>query len=54
MKTSIKITVSCLRKHGSVTAEMLEEMYPCTDEAVCPVELIAHGLPHRVLKRHQD
>ena len=39
---------------AEITGEMLEEMYPCTDEEVCPVELIAHGLPHRVLKHHQD
>jgi hypothetical protein len=29
---------------------MLEGMYPGTPEEVCPVELVAHGLPHRVLK----
>jgi zinc transport system ATP-binding protein len=31
---------------GEVTAEMLEEAYGC------PVELIAHGVPHRVLADH--
>jgi len=29
-----------------ITPEMLEETY------LCPIELIAHGLPHRVLKKH--
>lgn len=31
---------------GELTAEMLEEAYGC------PVELIAHGVPHRVLAEH--
>lgn len=35
-----------------ITGDMLETMYPCTKEEVCPVELVAHGLPHRVLKDH--
>jgi len=53
-------SVACVNKQlhhhhqAEITGEMLEEMYPCTDEEVCPVELIAHGLPHRVLKHHQD
>jgi len=53
-------SVACINKRlhyhhqAEITGEMLEEMYPCTDEEVCPVELIAHGLPHRVLKHHQD
>jgi zinc transport system ATP-binding protein len=51
-------SVACVNKQlhhhhqAEITGEMLEEMYPCTDEEVCPVELIAHGLPHRVLKHH--
>ena len=32
---------------GELTAEMLEEAYGC------PVELIAHGVPHRVLADHE-
>ena len=32
--------------HGELTPEMLEEVYGC------PVELIAHGVPHRVLPHH--
>ena len=53
-------SVACINKRlhyhhqAEITGEMLEEMYPCTDEEVCPVELIAHGLPHRVLKHHRD
>lgn len=37
---------------AEITGDMLEVMYPCTVEEVCPVELVAHGLPHRVLKDH--
>jgi zinc transport system ATP-binding protein len=40
--------------HAEITGEMLETMYPCTEDDVCPVELVAHGLPHRVLKNHQE
>ena len=51
-------SVACINKQlhyhnqAEITGDMLEAMYPCTDEAVCPVELVAHGLPHRVLKDH--
>jgi len=51
-------SVACVNKRlhfhhqAEITAEMLETMYPCTEEDVCPVELVAHGLPHRVLKNH--
>jgi zinc transport system ATP-binding protein len=44
--------IACLNRrlfyHGSreITAEVLEETYQC------PVEMIAHGIPHRVLKEH--
>jgi hypothetical protein len=31
---------------------MIEMMYDCTVKETCPVELIAHGLPHRVLHEH--
>jgi len=33
---------------AELTGEMLDMAYPC------PVEIIAHGLPHRVLGRHDD
>jgi len=51
---SVACVNKCLHYHGQaeITGDMLETMYPCTDEAVCPVELIAHGLPHRVLQGH--
>jgi zinc transport system ATP-binding protein len=38
--------------HAELTGEMIEMMYHCTAEDTCPVELIAHGLPHRVLHEH--
>jgi zinc transport system ATP-binding protein len=53
-------SVACVNKnlhyhhHAEITGDMLEIMYPCTVEEVCPVELVAHGLPHRVLKDHQQ
>ncbi len=33
---------------AEITGEMLEMAY------CCPVDLIAHGLPHRVLRKHKD
>ncbi|HOV87057.1 MAG TPA: metal ABC transporter ATP-binding protein [Syntrophobacteraceae bacterium] len=33
---------------AEITSEMIEKAYHC------PVELIAHGLPHRVLRKHED
>ncbi|MFW3146472.1 MAG: metal ABC transporter ATP-binding protein [Thermoplasmatota archaeon] len=45
-------TVACMNRHifvsdgPELTAEMLEESYQC------PVDLIAHGIPHRVLAEH--
>lgn len=47
-------TVGCLNRrlvyHGrhELTTEMLEVGYPC------PVEVIAHGVPHRVLATHES
>lgn len=44
--------VACLNRRlflhdsGEITEEMLAETYQC------PIELIAHGVPHRVLKEH--
>jgi zinc transport system ATP-binding protein len=40
--------------HAELTGEMIELMYQCTAEEVCPVELIAHGVPHRVLHSHDE
>jgi zinc transport system ATP-binding protein len=51
ISTAVK-TVGCLNRrlhyHGGreVSAETLEEVYQC------PIELIAHGVPHRVFPEH--
>ena len=53
-------SVACVNKHlhyhgkAEITEDMLEMMYPATLEGSCPVELLAHGLPHRVLKEHRS
>jgi zinc transport system ATP-binding protein len=53
-------SVACVNKklhyhdQAEITGDMLETMYPCTVEEVCPVELVAHGLPHRVLSDHEN
>jgi zinc transport system ATP-binding protein len=47
-------TIGCLNRrmhyHGSkeVTQEMMDAIYEC------PIDLIAHGLPHRVLSPHEQ
>jgi zinc transport system ATP-binding protein len=47
-------TIGCLNRrlfyHGEklITSEMLEQTYQC------PIDLIAHGLPHRVLSCHES
>ena len=42
-------------RQAEITGDMLETMYPCTVEEVCPVELVTHGhLPHRVLQHHTE
>ena len=53
-------SVACVNQrlhyHGraELTGEMIEMMYSCKIEETCPIELIAHGLPHRVLHRHEN
>lgn len=53
-------SVACVNKQlhfhhqPSIDPDMMEIMYPKTMEGVCPVELVAHGIPHRVLKPHKD
>lgn len=53
-------SVACVNKwlhfhdQAEITGDMLNTMYSCTVEDQCPVELVAHGLPHRVLKPHED
>jgi zinc transport system ATP-binding protein len=47
-------SIACINKHfifhagGQITQEMLDMAYQC------PVDLIAHGLPHRVLPTHKE
>lgn len=47
-------SVACVNRQvhyhdsGEITGDMLDDTY------TCPVELVAHGLPHRVLKCHGD
>lgn len=47
-------TVGCLNRRlfyhhdRLITAEMIEQTYQC------PIELIAHGIPHRVFPKHLD
>jgi zinc transport system ATP-binding protein len=33
--------------------ESMENMCPCTAEEICPVELVAHGLAHNILKNYK-
>jgi len=46
-------TIACMNRHifsndgRTLTADLLEESYQC------PVDLIAHGIPHRVLPHHE-
>ncbi len=54
-------SVACVNRRlhyhqqAEITGPMLETMYPCTVEDVCPVELVTHGhLPHRVLQQHEE
>ena len=53
---SVACVNQSLHYHGDaeLTGEMIEMMYDCKIEETCPVELIAHGLPHRVLHKHED
>ncbi|MFZ7128369.1 MAG: metal ABC transporter ATP-binding protein [Desulfobacterales bacterium] len=59
ISTHVK-SVACVNRklhyhdQAEITGEMLETMYPCTPEEVCPVELVAHGLPHRVMLHHKE
>jgi len=47
-------SVACLN-HRIFVHGTIEEAIKCIDEAYgCPVDLIAHGIPHRVLEEHGD
>ncbi|UCE83770.1 MAG: metal ABC transporter ATP-binding protein [Deltaproteobacteria bacterium] len=54
VSTHVK-SVACVNQQvfshddSEITQEMLEMAYQC-----CPVELVAHGLPHRVLQKHEE
>ncbi|HPQ42660.1 MAG TPA: ABC transporter ATP-binding protein [Syntrophales bacterium] len=58
ISTYIK-SIACVNRHlhyhgtAEITEDMFEMMYPDTLTGACPVELLAHGLPHRVLKEHR-
>jgi len=47
-------SIACVNKHfifhegGQITQEMIDMAYQC------PVDLVAHGLPHRVLHTHEE
>ena len=41
-------------RHPEIDNDMMELMYPNTMKNGCPVELVAHGVPHRVLKPHAE
>ena len=53
-------SVACVNRRlhyhdqAEITADMLETLYPCAPHETCQVELLAHGLPHRVLKSHES
>ena len=52
--SSYVTAVACVNKdvHYHDDAEITEEMM--TMSYPCPVEIIAHGIPHRILKIHED
>jgi zinc transport system ATP-binding protein len=59
ISTRVK-SVACVNRqlhyhpHPELTHEMMEMMYHHPPDQACPVELLAHGVPHRVLRRHDD
>jgi len=59
ISTHVK-SVACVNRRlhyhddAELTPEMLDTMYPSNRDAVCPVELVAHGIPHRVLRNHEE
>ncbi|NLA75661.1 MAG: hypothetical protein GX846_09380, partial [Deltaproteobacteria bacterium] len=52
-------SVACVNKQlyyhnqAEISSEMLEHMYAGSTGHECPVELVAHGMPHRVLRDHE-
>ena len=51
---SIACVNRCLHYHygKELTPDLLEVMYPGQTSGNCPVEVLAHGMPHRVLADH--
>jgi len=53
-------SVACVNRRlhyhddAEITPEMLDAMYPGNQDATCPIELVAHGVPHRVLRVHEE
>lgn len=53
-------SVACVNRQlhyhdqAEITNEILNELYPSTDGSPCPIELLGHGLPHRVLSEHEE
>ena len=53
-------SVACVNKRlhyhsqAEVAGGMLDILCPCTVEEACPVEIVAHGLPRRLLKGHPE
>lgn len=53
-------SVACINRRlhyhdqAEITEDMLETMYPCTPDQPCQVELIAQGLPHKMLRIHGE
>ncbi len=54
--TAVACVNQRLHYHGQaeITRDMIDVMYRCATEEICPVELISHGLPHRVMADHED
>ncbi|RJQ76816.1 MAG: ABC transporter ATP-binding protein [Desulfobacteraceae bacterium] len=59
LSTHVK-SVACVNRQlyyhdqPELTHAMMEIMYPHTPGEACPVELVAHGVPHRVLRKHKE
>jgi len=53
-------SVACVNKQlhfhhqAEINPDMMKTMFPHSLKEICPVELVAHGIPHRVLKPHED
>jgi zinc transport system ATP-binding protein len=58
LSTHVK-SVACVNQHlyyhdqSEISENMIHRMYPNVMSADCPLEFIAHGVPHRVLQLHQ-